>query len=127
MNNIKEEREKFRGKLRKLFKSFSSRIYFRSPKNFFEEISKEEAIPVLIVSRVADYDLEKNELWELEANKSYPRKGLLCGRCKSLCVMSNSLYEAYKSAPELPEVVCGECFFKFIQKAKENNKLEEIY
>lgn len=72
--------------------------------------------PILMCSRVEDYDPVQNEIWELDANKSYPRGGVECHVCHYPCVMSNALYEAYRAKEKPPKVVCGVCFMKILEK-----------
>lgn len=74
---------------------------------------------VMIVARVEDYDeTEGNKFWSLEANKSYPRDGLVCFECQYPVVMSNGLYEAYQNNPHNPKAICSRCVAGFIKEIK---------
>lgn len=71
---------------------------------------------VIVVTRVQDFDPASNDMWDLEANKSYPREGLVCHTCKEPVVMSDSLYEMYERKP-MPEAVgCGKCVLENLKK-----------
>lgn len=76
----------------------------QSGARFSEDISD----AMCVVTRVEDFDMSSNEVWNLDVNRSYPRYDVVCSKCKEFVVMSNGLY-AKKPKPE--QVICSRCLF----------------
>jgi hypothetical protein len=88
------------------------------PTRTSDEIASDEEA-VMLVTRVEDYDMQEgNDFWKLDANKSFPREGLVCAECKFPVVMSNGLYESYKKNPHNPKAICNRCMFAFLGTLK---------
>jgi len=109
-NDIQTKREKFRAYMRKFLRKVSV-IEFESVD---KALGDEEN--VIIVSRVQDFDMRDNDLWELDENKSYPRKDVICDVCTFPCVMSNYMYSAYTKHEGMPKVMCTRCFAELDKK-----------
>lgn len=69
----------------------------------------------IITSRVEDFDMSSNEVWELEANKSFPRD-VFCHFCKKQMVMSNGAFAEYEKLEKKPGVLCIHCLKDGIKK-----------
>lgn len=65
----------------------------------------------IVVTRVKDFDPESNSVWLIDANKSYSREGLGCGKCGDPVVMSNGAYERYLKNPKPENIICNKCLF----------------
>lgn len=65
----------------------------------------------LVVTTVEDFNPKNNTLWQNQANKSYPRDGMVCCNCKKPVVMSDGMFAMYSEDPHPENVVCGKCAF----------------
>lgn len=70
---------------------------------------------IVVVTAVEDFDPKSNDLWDIPANKSYPRD-MVCAECKRQVVMSDGMYRMFEEAKVKPAVACGACLFKKILK-----------
>jgi hypothetical protein len=64
---------------------------------------------LLVVTRVADFDPQTNDLWDYSANKSFARDGVVCYLCKEPVVMSNGVFNEYHRKPKPKMVRCTVC------------------
>lgn len=61
-----------------------------------------------VVSSVEDFDPASNDMWDNEANKSYPRE-LHCSKCQRQVVMSDGMFKMYQEAEVKPTMICSTC------------------
>lgn len=92
------------------------RKFFRDLKKVIKkyDIKSVRKIPVeakIVVVRVEDFDLSSNDVWHIEANKSYPREGLVCHDCGHVIVMSGATFEMYSANPVPNQIFCHRCVF----------------
>lgn len=72
---------------------------------------KADDMNVIACQRVESFDMDSNDIWESEENKSYPRD-LNCGTCNKQVVMSNAMFRMYETRPATArvEILCADCF-----------------
>jgi len=66
----------------------------------------------IVVTRVSDFDPQSNEVWHIQANKSYERQGVVCCQCKNPVVMSDFAFKEYSKTQNPEQIICGQCAFK---------------
>lgn len=71
----------------------------------------------IVCSLAEGFDLKSNEVWIVEANKSYPRD-INCGTCKKQIVMSGGTLKMFDEAGRKHEVICGKCLLDKLEKEK---------
>lgn len=86
-------------------------------KKFFKDvkIGTIQQSDFVVSMRVKDFDPATNDLWENDANKSYPRD-LFCVNCKEQVVMSNGAFAEYSTDPNPAKILCGDCMLEAIHK-----------
>lgn len=77
---------------------------------------------IIVTTLVEDFDPDSNAVWHLDANKSYPREGIVCHECKRPIVMSNFAFNYYQKNPNPKQVMCGTCVFSIAHKQYLNEK-----
>lgn len=76
------------------------------------ELPKDAAV---VVMRVEDFNPSDNDVWEIQANKSYPRD-VNCGTCSKQVVMSGGAFDMYEKSNREREVICGKCLLERLEK-----------
>ena len=73
---------------------------------------------IIVCSLVEKFNPENNDVWKHEANKSYPREGVVCSTCKKPVVLSGNAFKMYEETKIKREIACNECIFKKLEKQK---------
>lgn len=81
-------------------------------KHNIKAVTEIPADAIVVVTLVKDFDPESNSVWEIQANKSYPREGIVCRSCQQPVVMSDGVFDMYSKNPVPNQVCCNECVLK---------------
>ncbi len=110
--NLKKERDKFHNWLRAFIKVTGATVTDRPA----------DGESIILCTAVEDFEEKSNLMWQIDANKSYPRDAV-CRKCLRQVVMSNGMYEKYLEGGKVAAVECGGCIFG---KLKGNNPVYDL-
>lgn len=93
MKDSTPNREEFRKSLRKLIEENDFRVGKLTPD------------ALIIATPVEEFDMKSNDLWEIPANKSFPRD-VFCRGCNRQMVMSDGIFKDYEENGRKNPVMC---------------------